>query len=63
MTASELPKAQLRSSRFRSNVLDRDGPGARHVEILKHADIQTPADDHDYEDDDDDLIILDKPTS
>ncbi|PKI83091.1 hypothetical protein MVES_003104 [Malassezia vespertilionis] len=44
-TGDALPQARLRGKKFRSNVLDRDGPASRHVQELE-------------EDDDNDLIII-----
>lgn len=43
--AESLPKAKLHAAKFRSNVLDRDGPAARHVQSLNTGD---------------DLVIIDR---
>lgn len=49
-SAASLPPAKLHSSPFRSNVLDRDNPAARHVEMLRRKEPPTT--------DDDDLVII-----
>lgn len=47
-----LPQAKLKGTGFRSNVLEREGPAARHVEMLKVTQYEP----------DDDLLIVDKPS-
>lgn len=49
-SAASLPPVKLHSSPFRSNVLDRDNPAARHVEMLKLKEASNT--------DDDDLVIV-----
>lgn len=49
-SAASLPPAKLHSTPFRSNVLDRDNPAARHIELLKRKEPSTT--------DDDDLVII-----
>ena len=49
-SAASLPPAKLHSTPFRSNVLERDNPAARHFELLKRKELSTT--------DDDDLVII-----